>query len=498
MKKKIMTIVMMTMMVMMIGCKKEDTTSDLSPTPTMIPETITQPVIQTYQVVFNLNGGELVSGSLEQTVLEGSAAVAPNVKNGTKQLSWDKDFSNITGNTIVSAVWTANTYTVTFEPNMEGLSSVSVEVEEGSAATAPVFQVSGWEQDGWDKDFNSVTQNMTVTAKWKKKAMTGTEISDYAESRIVTVYTHNVYGNEGSGSGFFIDDKGTLVTNYHVVQFADKISVAFSDGGTYAVESVIDFEEKYDIAILKVDIEGNDYFEFASTHTKGEQVYAIGSALGNLTSTMTSGIISNASRKLGLIDCIQMDAAISHGNSGGPLINVYGEVIGINSFSFASGNELNLAIAISMLDKMSMNRNFSVNDYVEWWRTEISRSYRPTNIEDTGYYQYSLINTYHNYTNTPCKISMDAFEPDQVTDYAEGYDDRFWVFMYDYSQSSYEQYVSYLKSLGFEYQLDLSGEDKGGTLSVYYSTTSDQYVYLYVTNEKGAWEGVYLQIATVY
>ena len=92
---------------------------------------------------------------------------------------------------------------------------------------------------------------------------------------------HNVYGNEGSGSGFFIDDKGTLVTNYHVVEFADKISIAFNNGAKYDVKYVVDFEEKFDLAVLKVDIKGNDYFNLTDTYTKGEQVYAIGSALGD-------------------------------------------------------------------------------------------------------------------------------------------------------------------------------------------------------------------------
>jgi len=450
-----------------------------------------------YAVTFNLNGGTLVSGELEQSVREGRAAVAPEVTNGTKELSWDKDFSKITGNTIVNAVWTAKTYTVTFDPALEGMDPVAVTVEEGSAAVPPEFAASGMEITGWDGDFSAVTGDMTVKAAWARKAMTGVEISAYADTRTATVYAHDVYGSNSSGSGFFIDDQGTLVTNYHVVELADTLSVELNNGAGYAVKKVLNFSEKLDLAILQVDISGNDYFDIHQDITKGERVYAIGSALGELTGTMTTGIISSTSRTVGVIDCIQMDASISSGNSGGPLVNEFGQVIGINSFSYTNGTNLNLAINVNMLDLLPEPYNFTVNDYVEWWRTEIDRSYRPTNSEDTEYYQYSILNTYQQVTGARCAYSLNdiTLEDDSVV---EGYDARYLYYMYGYSSSQYDKYVKYLKEMGYEYDIDESETFHDGVVSYYYSTASGINVMLMQTYENNETYGEALIIATVY
>ena len=108
----------------------------------------------------------------------------------------------------------------------------------------------------------------------------------------------------------------------------------------------------------------------------------MGSALGTLTGTFTGGMVSSVSRTIGLIDCIQMDSAISSGNSGGPLVNEYGEVVGINAFSYINGENLNLAIKVATLDKLARDKNYTLNDYKEWYITEASRSFSP--MDDSG------------------------------------------------------------------------------------------------------------------
>ena len=432
-----------------------------------------------YSVVFNLNGGQLVSGQAEQTVEEGQAAVAPIVTNDGKELSWDKDFSNITSNTIVNAVWTAKMHTVTFDPGIEGMESVKVNVEEGAAAAAPSFEREGMLLSGWSGDFSNVTEDITVTAVWERKRMDGTEISAYADSRVVTIHVHDNYGNDASGSGFFIDGKGTLVTNYHVIEFADSIRVELNDGGIYTVAKVVNFSEKYDLAVLTVDgVTDNDYFELCTEVIKGEQVYAIGSALGELTGTFTSGVVSNTNRTVGVISCIQMDAAISHGNSGGPLVNQYGEVVGINSFSITSGSELNLAIKADMLYKLPEKRDFSVNDYVEWWRTEIDRSYRPT---DGKYYKYSIVNTYQQVTGCMCSFSSDDLELEESV---SGYEPAHNYYFYEYDSGEYDSYVAYLKELGFEYSPEKSNVKNNGQMSVYYNAASELTVITLILSDK--------------
>lgn len=377
----------------------------------------------------------------------------------------------------------SETFTVTFEPGMDGMLPVKVEVEDGEAASVPEFAVTGMKLLGWDKDTSQVTQDMTVTAIWEKMAMSGVQISEYADSRIATVHTHDKYGNNGSGSGFFIDSEGTFITNYHVIELADSISIEFNNGAQYRVDEIINFSEKYDLAVLRVDISGNDYFELARNVAKGERVYAIGSALGELTGSITSGIVSSPSRTVGAIDCIQMDAAISHGNSGGPLVNEYGEVVGINSFSFTQGESLNLAINVAMLDALPEARNYSISDYVEWWRTEIERSYRPTNSSDISCFTYSIVNTYQHVTGEQCTLSSNDLE-EIFDDYVEGYNSDYLYYIHEFNTNSYDKYVRYLKELGFEYNVDVSETYDDGTMSFYYNSSSNLGIVLCITNEK--------------
>lgn len=205
---------------------------------------------KSYTVTFNANGGELISGSLEQTVKKGESAIAPAVKNGTKTLSWDNDFSNITEDTVVNAVWTPVYHTVTFYPDIDGLSPVKQKVEEGEAAIVPEFTADMMVFTGWDKDFSDVRSDIKVTALWERKVLSGQEISDYSDSRVATVYVYDG-ANKASwaGSGFFIDSNGTFVINYHVIEYAESITIEMSDGATYNVSKIIKFSDMYDLAV---------------------------------------------------------------------------------------------------------------------------------------------------------------------------------------------------------------------------------------------------------
>ncbi|GEM_PF-922100 len=141
----------------------------------------------------------------------------------------------------------------------------------------------------------------------------------------------------GSGSGVIYSSNGYVITNYHVVEDADRVTVVFSDGSEEDAE-VIGYDSVQDIALLKID--RNDLVaarigDSTSVRT-GEFAIAIGSPLGDeLAGTTTFGMISYASRTLEIdgayVNMIQTDAAINSGNSGGALLNVDGEVIGINT-----------------------------------------------------------------------------------------------------------------------------------------------------------------------
>jgi serine protease Do len=156
-----------------------------------------------------------------------------------------------------------------------------------------------------------------------------------------------------SGTGFFISPDGYLVTNNHVVEKAVEVTVTTLSERQYKAE-VIGTDPETDTALLKVDADNLPYAEFGSSESLqvGEWVLAIGNPLG-LNHTVTAGIVSAKGRlipnlNLTYQDFIQTDAAINMGNSGGPLLNTQGEVIGINTIIFApSGGNIGIGFAIS-------------------------------------------------------------------------------------------------------------------------------------------------------
>ena len=151
------------------------------------------------------------------------------------------------------------------------------------------------------------------------------------------------FGNNGSqsaeGTGFVYDTKGDIVTNQHVISGASTVKVKFSDGSTYTA-NVVGSDSSTDIAVLHVNAPSSKLVPLAladsSKVSVGDGVVAIGNPFG-LDGTVTSGIVSAVGREISspndtpIEGAIQTDAAINHGNSGGPLLNLHGEVIGITS-----------------------------------------------------------------------------------------------------------------------------------------------------------------------
>ena len=144
---------------------------------------------------------------------------------------------------------------------------------------------------------------------------------------------------QGQGSGFVYDEKGHVVTNAHVVDGATTISVRFWNGATRSA-TLVGSDPSTDLAVLSVDAPGSLLHPFAlgdsRTLSVGEGVVAIGSPFG-LEETVTAGIVSALHRQMtspnnyAIDDSIQTDAAINHGNSGGPLLNAKAQVIGVNA-----------------------------------------------------------------------------------------------------------------------------------------------------------------------
>lgn len=157
---------------------------------------------------------------------------------------------------------------------------------------------------------------------------------------IATEVTTNVFGQTAStavvGSGFVLTKDGYVVTNNHVVEGTDNVSVKLHDGSTYPAE-VVGGDSLSDVALLKIEAEGLSHVAVGDSDAiaVGEGCIAIGNPLGELTFTMTGGYVSALPREINIsgkpISMFQTDAAINAGNSGGPLFDMAGNVIGITS-----------------------------------------------------------------------------------------------------------------------------------------------------------------------
>ena len=181
-----------------------------------------------------------------------------------------------------------------------------------------------------------------VTAIQTSSKFSLMEIFEKTEASVVQVNVRSADGRimpGNMGSGFVYSDDGYIITNNHVIDNAEKVTITFLDGESY-IAQIIGTDSDLDLAVLKVQT-GSTYLQpipigDSSKLKVGQEIAAIGNPFG-LSGSMTSGIISQMGRLLpqdsgySIPDVIQTDAAINPGNSGGPLLNMKGEVVGINT-----------------------------------------------------------------------------------------------------------------------------------------------------------------------
>jgi putative serine protease PepD len=183
----------------------------------------------------------------------------------------------------------------------------------------------------------STSESMSVSEIYEQTYKSVVEITSISSQS--TPFGGQEEQAQGQGSGFVYDGEGHIVTNQHVVDGADTVSVRFWDGSTYD-GTVVGSDPSTDLAVVKVDAPANvlQALELGKSDdlTVGEPVVALGSPFG-LEGTVTSGIVSALHRQMTapnnftINDSIQTDAAINHGNSGGPLVNGAGDVVGVNA-----------------------------------------------------------------------------------------------------------------------------------------------------------------------
>lgn len=219
-----------------------------------------------------------------------------------------------------------------------------------------------------------------------RSVLTAEEIYHQCSPAVFYIEVYNAQGKmKGSGSGFFIDNKGTAVTNFHVIDGCASARITVSDTQKkYDVLGVYNYSIDEDWAVIKVDGTGFQYLEIGEGETVigGATVYAIGSPLG-LQNTISQGLISNPTRQENGMNYIQTTAAISSGSSGGALIDELGGVIGITSASYVDGQNLNLAVPMSCVNTetnvslkklTTIEKSVSIEDPIQYLKDFLVRN----------------------------------------------------------------------------------------------------------------------------
>lgn len=315
------------------------------------------------------------------------------------------------GNGIVSVVKTGtnglvDTYTITFTDGTSTTFTVNngedgANGENGEDGATPIFRcedgklfVSYDGGDNWEylqevlvganglSAYELYCQKFGYTGteeEWLKELFANAEKLDsediyaIAERAVVTIKCYDKNGNHtASGSGFFIDSNGTLATAHHVIDGAYAMRIETASGKEHDIKNVIAFDDARDIALLRADLDyENDFLETEKDGiTPGETAYSFGSSLGFLDGSFASGVVASPLRETLVEEGgeeyfleLQYTAPVSSGNSGGPILNSKGHVIGIVTWGYTIGNSLNFATYIEELDSLDTSYERSVSDY---------------------------------------------------------------------------------------------------------------------------------------
>jgi len=229
----------------------------------------------------------------------------------------------------------------------------------------------GW-QTKWDDNtgFGIIVGNETVnTANYTDKTsdiskdvtnsskLSSVQIGELADA-VVKIYIYSANDIIGTGSGFFCNDSGMLITNYHVIEGADKVTIQMNDESLYdGYIKVVGYDKELDIAILETGIANNKYLNMGNSDLvkQGEIIYTLGSPKG-LLNTLAEGIISSVR------DDIQITAPISPGSSGGVLLDEFGNAIGVTTYGVLTGENLGFAVPMNKVMNVKTDKLLSLNE----------------------------------------------------------------------------------------------------------------------------------------
>jgi len=249
------------------------------------------------------------------------------------------------------------------------------------------------------------------------EALSAGQIYDLACSQVVGVTTDVTYTNffgmssssAVSGSGFILTADGYILTNYHVIEYAHRggytITVMLHDGSKYEAV-IVGTEQANDIAVLKIDAAGLTPVSFADSDelAVGDRIFAVGNPLGELEFSMSQGWVSALDRVISTEDSValnmfQIDAAVNSGNSGGPVYNERGEVVGIVTAKYSSAGVEGLGFAIPANDAARIADDLITKGYVT------GKAFMGVSIDQ----QYNA--TYARYYGTPLGAYVSRVEP---------------------------------------------------------------------------------------
>lgn len=233
-------------------------------------------------------------------------------------------------------------------------------------------------------------------------ALSAEEIFDLGQEQVVGITTEvttaNIFGQSSvaivTGTGFIVSADGYILTNYHVIEGASRITARLADGRSFDARLVGGENYTSDTAVLKIEAQTLPAARIGRSDTMrvGARIYAIGNPLGELTHTMTRGIVSALDREIAVeqgrvLNMFQIDAAVNSGNSGGPVYNEFGEVVGIVTAKANLAGVEGIGFAIPIDDAMTY-----ANQLME--QGHITRPYLgiyPVTISEAYAYHYDLI-----------------------------------------------------------------------------------------------------------
>lgn len=313
---------------------------------------------------------------------------------------------------------------------------------------------------------NAVIETVPVHTGEKMTAAQVYAANVHSTVGITTSVTTNFWGYQStsaaSGSGFIISPDGYILTNHHVIEASDSITVTLYSGQSH-VAQVVGYDESNDIAILKVDASDLPPVVLGDSDKVniGDDVLAIGNPLGELTFSLTAGKISAKDREVtfsngAMMNLLQTDCAINSGNSGGALFNLYGEVIGVTNAKYSGASQGgasidNIGFAIPLNSVRGIMESILEKGYV-------SKPYIGVQVTDTPqeYQLYGL----------PQGAAVQSVEPDSPAAAAGLHPGDIITNIDDQSITGSRDLVRYLRSCQVGQNLKLTLYRKGETLEL--------------------------------